>query len=96
MKRLLIHAMMVLVCFTVCSVAWLDSLSLSAKDNEKAPLPEKITYKKPAGDVPAKIQNLLGKWEGDWGGELALNSYFIFENVTPDSAEMVYGWGTSA
>jgi dienelactone hydrolase len=93
MKRLLIYVMTILVCFTVCSVAWSDSLSLSAKGNEKAPLPEKITYKKPAGDVPVKIQNLLGKWEGDWEG--GINSYFIFENVTPDSAEMVYGYGKS-
>ena len=91
MKKLLIFVMMILVCFTVYSVAWSDSSSSSAKGNEKAPLPEKITYKKPAGDVPANIQNLLGKWEGKWNGEL--DSYFIFENVTQDSAEMVNGWG---
>ena len=90
MKRLLIYVMMALVYLTVCSVTWPGSLSLSANANEKAPLPKKITYKKPADDVPAKIQNLLGKWEGDWEG--ALDSYFIFENVTQDSAEMVNGW----
>ena len=94
MKRLLIYVMMALVYLTVCSVTWPGSLSLSANANEKAPLPKKITYKKPADDVPAKIQNLLGKWEGDWEGEW--NSYFIFENVTPDSAELIYGWAASA
>ncbi|MBN2434650.1 MAG: beta-lactamase family protein [Spirochaetes bacterium] len=68
---------------------------LTGEDIRNAPLPEKITYKKPTGNVPSKIQNLLGKWEGDWGDEGRLNAYFIFEKVTQDSAEMVYGWGVS-
>ena len=60
--------------------------------NEKAPLPEKITYKKPTGDVPKNIQKLLGRWEGNWDGQL--NSYMIFEEVTTGSARVIYGYGT--
>ncbi len=59
---------------------------------QKAPYPDNVSYVKPAGDVPKNIQNLLGRWEGDWGGQL--NSYMIFEEVTTDSARLIYGYGT--
>jgi imidazolonepropionase-like amidohydrolase len=60
--------------------------------NQLAPAPDKVSYKKPAADVPKNIQNLLGRWEGNWGGQL--NSYMIFEEVTTTEAKLIYGWGT--
>jgi hypothetical protein len=66
--------------------------SKADSSKQKAPVPNNVSYVKPAGDVPKNIQNLLGMWEGAWGGQL--NSYMIFEKVTIDSARVIYGWGT--
>jgi imidazolonepropionase-like amidohydrolase/dienelactone hydrolase/Tol biopolymer transport system component len=57
---------------------------------EKAPPPDNISYKKPGDNVPKSIQNLIGKWEGDWDGQF--NSYVIVEEVTADSARVIFGW----
>jgi hypothetical protein len=65
--------------------------SKAESEKQKAPPPDNVSYVKPTDDVPKTIQNLLGKWEGDWGGQL--NSYMIFEEVTADSARMIYGFG---
>jgi len=58
-----------------------------------APLPPKdISYQAPSSDIPIEITSLLGKWEGDWDGEL--NSFLIVEKVDLEKARVVYGWGT--
>lgn len=67
--------------------------SKAESEKQKAPPPDKVSYVKPADDVPKNIQNLLGRWEGDWGGQL--NSYMIFEEVTTDSARVIFGSGTA-
>jgi len=61
-------------------------------DNKKAPPPDSVNYYQPDSDIPDNIKNLMGRWEGNWNGQL--NSYMIFEEVTTTEAKLIYGWGT--
>ncbi len=92
MKRFII-LIIILLALVPCSFA-VDNFKNSSKaesEKQKAPPPDNVAYVKPTDDVPKNIQNLIGKWEGDWGGKL--NSYMIFEEVTADSARMIFGIG---
>lgn len=57
-------------------------------------LPDNVRIQAPSPNVPPNAAAFSGRWDGNWDG--ALPHVLVVEEVTADSAAVVYAWGYSS
>lgn len=62
--------------------------------SDSQPAIQQLASVAPSTGVPRDIAAFTGNWTGNWGGNL--DASIIVEDVTPETAKVVYTWGDSA
>ncbi|MBU2622468.1 MAG: hypothetical protein KKD92_09150 [Proteobacteria bacterium] len=97
MKNLLV-LMGILVLLTLTSCA-----TITTSSKARTPLPEPgtlyaVNIIPPGPEVPPKIANFSGTWEGEWPLEVRLATVIVIEDIDFQSKKVtaIYSWGNAA